>query len=173
MSYNILLDTNFQKIEKRWKLNNCEYKDGYLIGKSKIYSIEQSITLPDPTKLYFGLDYICLDPNIKNIWIGIQSNNSLEANKKIVKLHKRVRFSIIDDVKVETINVMFIVEAKTNDTKIYIDSPLLIDLNYLHKGYWSKYFLDKFLHYKNGYCYSNLYHENEITLDNEDFYSVY
>lgn len=68
---------------------------------------------------------------------------------------------------------MFIVEAKTNDTKIYIDSPLLIDLNYLHKGYWSKYFLDKFLHYKNGYCYSNLYHENEITLDNEDFYSVY
>ena len=40
MSYNLLLDTNFQKLNHRWKLTNCEYKDGYLIGSSKIYSIE-------------------------------------------------------------------------------------------------------------------------------------
>ena len=172
MSYNLLLDTNFQKLNQRWKLTNCQYKDGYLIGNSKIYSIEQTITLPNPTKLYFSLDYINFDSNIQNVWVGIQSKDVLESNKKQVKNHKRVRLSVIDDIKIETIKVIFIVEAKTESSKIYIDSPLLIDLIYQHKGGWLKYFLDKFLHYKHGYCYSNIYKQNEITLDNEDFYSV-
>lgn len=170
--YNLLLDTNFQKINKRWKLNNCDYKGGYLIGKSKIYSIEQVITLPDPTKLYFSLDYINLDPNIENIWVGIQSGDVLEVNKKSSKMHKRVRLSVIDSIKVETVKLIFIVEAKEENTKIYIDSPLLLDLNYLHKQHWTKYFLDRFLHYKHGYSYQNEYFQNEITLNNEDFYSV-
>lgn len=169
MSYNLLLDTNFQKIDTRWKLTNCSYDRGYLIGNSKIYSIEQSITLPDPTKIYFSLDYICLDPNIQNVWVGIQSKDVLEANKKKPKTHKRVRLSVVDDIKVETIKLIFIVEAKEENTKIYIDSPLLIDLNYLGKSYWAKWALDGTLKFRNGYCYSNLYKENEITLTNQDF----
>ena len=121
MSYNLLLDTNFQKLNQRWKLTNCQYKDGYLIGNSKIYSIEQTITLPNPTKLYFSLDYINFDSNIQNVWVGIQSKDVLESNKKQVKNHKRVRLSVIDDIKIETIKVIFIVEAKTESSKIYID----------------------------------------------------
>ena len=131
------------------------------------------ITLPDPTKIYFSLDYVALNPNIKNVWVGVQSKDVLEANKKHTKHHKRTRLSVIDDAKVETIKVIFIVESVTENTKIYIDSPLLVDLNYLHKSHWPKYFLDRFLHYKNGLCYKNEYSQNEITLNNEDFYSVH
>ena len=98
MSYNLLLDTEFQKIHKRWKLTNCTYDSGYLKGKSNLYSIEQTITLPDPTKLYLSFDYITFDPNIKSIQIGIQSDDVLKVSKKAVKLHKRTRISVIDDV---------------------------------------------------------------------------
>jgi hypothetical protein len=71
MSYNLLLDTSFKKLNKHWKLTNCTYEDGYLKGNSKIYSIEQEIVLPDPTKLYFAMDYIVKDRRIKSIYIGI------------------------------------------------------------------------------------------------------
>lgn len=169
MSYNLLLDTNFQKIGNRWKLTNCTYDNGYLISNSTLYSIEQLINIPNPTKLYFSIDYICLDPNIKNVWVGIQSNSILEANKKKPKLHRRSRLSVIDDIKVETIKLIFIVEAKTKNTKIYIDSPLLIDLNYLGKSYWTKWVLDKQLKFRQGFCYQNIYKQNEITLSNSDF----
>ena len=40
MSYNLLLDTTFKKLNKNWKLTNCEYNNGYLIANSKMYSIE-------------------------------------------------------------------------------------------------------------------------------------
>lgn len=169
MSYNLLLDTNFQKIGNRWKLTNCTYDNGYLVSNSTLYSIEQLITIPNPTKLYFSIDYICLDPNVKNVWVGIQSNSTLEANKKKPKLHRRSRLSVIDDIKVETIKLIFIVEAKTENTKIYIDSPLLIDLNYLGKAYWAKWALDKQLKFRQGFCYQNIYKQNEITLSNSDF----
>ena len=34
-------------------------------ANDNIFSIEQEIILPDPTKLYLSLDYICFDKNIK------------------------------------------------------------------------------------------------------------
>lgn len=172
MSYNLLLDTNFQTLNTRWKLTNCKYENGYLIGNSKIYSIEQTITLPDPTKLYFSIEYINHNPDIKNVWVGIQSKDVLEANKKRAKSYKRVRLSVIDKVDTETIKVMFIVEAKSENTKIYIDSPLLVDLKYHHKSNWAKLILDRHLHYQLGYTYNNIYKQSEITLDNDDFISV-
>ena len=82
MSYNLLLDTEFKQLNKRWKLTNCEYQNGYLISSAKIYSIEQEIVLPNPTKLYFGLDYICFSKDIKKIYCGIQINDILEVNVK-------------------------------------------------------------------------------------------
>ena len=72
MSYNLLLNTNFNSKEiKNWKLTNCTFRNGYLISTDKIFSIEQEIILPDPTKLYFSMDYICFDTNIKSIYCGI------------------------------------------------------------------------------------------------------
>ena len=89
MSYNLLLNTNFTNIEKlkHWKLTNCEFRNGYLISNDKIFSIEQEIILPDPTRLYFALDYICFDSNITSIYCGIQSKDVLEATKKKPKLN--------------------------------------------------------------------------------------
>ena len=74
MSYNLLLNTNFNNKTsnlKYWKLTNCEFKNGYLISNDNIFSIEQEIILPDPTKLYFSMDYICFDKNITSIYCGI------------------------------------------------------------------------------------------------------
>lgn len=174
MNYNLLLDTNFQTLDTQstWKLTNCRYDNGYLIGESKIYSIEQTLTIPTTTKIYFGLDYICLDPNISNVLIGIQSKHILEANRKTPKTHKRKRISIINDVK-DTIKLIFIIESKVENSRIYIDSPLLVDLNYLGKSCWARWALNKSLVFRQGYCYKNIYKQNELSLDNPDFQSSY
>lgn len=129
MSYNLLLDTNFTKPNKHWKLTNCTYKTGYLLASSDVYSIEQTITLPDPTKLYFSMDYIAFDKdNIEKVYIGIQQGDLLETTIKKPKSKKRNKISVVYPVMQETITVKFIVEAKSKSSKIYIDSPILVDL---------------------------------------------
>ena len=174
MSYNLLLDTNFTHIDKHWKLTNCEYKDGYLIGNSTTYSIEQEIVLPDPTKLYFSIEYICFDSNVQSLYCGIFNENGiLEATKKKVNIRKRKKLAVVDQSLTEKVKAMFIIEAKTPNTRIYIDSPLLIDLKYQGKDNWPKWMLKKALDYRYGYEYTNVYPYSEITLNNEDFKSVY
>ena len=173
MSYNLLLDTNFTNIQKHWKLTTCKYVDGYLVSNSKVFSIEQEITLPDPTKLYFAIDYITFDKDIKYVYAGIQSNDVLEATRKKPRLNNRKKLSVVDSVKTETVKVMFIVESKNENSKIYIDSPLLIDLHNQRKSFWPKYILNKALDYRYGYDYVNEYKESEITIDNKDFTSPY
>lgn len=174
MSYNLLLDTNFTHIDKHWKLTNCEYKDGYLIGNSTTYSIEQEIVLPDPTKLYFSIEYICFDSNVQSLYCGIFNENGiLEATKKKVNIRKRKKLAVVDQSLTEKVKVMFIIEAKTPNTRIYIDSPLLIDLKYQGKDNWPKWMLKKALDYRYGYDYTNIYPYSEINLNNEDFKSVY
>ena len=172
MSYNLLLDTGFNRIDKHWKLTNCTYENGYLKGNAKVYSIEQEIVLPDPTRLYFSLEYIACNKSIKSVYLGIQTNNIMEATKKSVKFHKRVRLSVVDKIKCERLKVLFIVEAETEASEIYIDSPLLVDLVANNKHYWPKSFLNKILDYRYGYNYENLYKESEISLTNEDFMSM-
>ena len=131
MSYNLLLDTSFRNVNKHWKLTNCEYKDGFIVGNSTTYSIEQEIVLPNPTKLYFSLEYLCFDPNIKYVYCGIyHENGCLEATRRKPKIRKRKRISVVDQLITEKVKVMFIVEAKTPDTRIYVDRPLLVDLTY-------------------------------------------
>lgn len=168
MSYNLLLDTTFKKLNKHWKLTNCEYQNGYLVGKDKYYSIEQEIVLPDPTKLYFAIDYICLTKNIEKIYCGIQIDNTLEADIRPPKLHRRKRISVVNSNKqAEKVIVKFIVEATLPDTRIYIDSPLLVDLSYHDKDWWPKWMLNKTLDYRYGYDYSNIYNYGaEFTLSN-------
>lgn len=171
MSYNLLLDTNFSKINKHWKLTNCTYKNGYLISNSSVYSIEQQITLPDPTKLYFSFDFIAFDKNIKKVYVGIQQQDLLESSITKPKYNKRVKLSVVYPVMYETVTVKFIVEAKTEDTKIYIDSPMLIDLCEQNKAFWAKWMLNKALDYRYGFDYENIYKECELTINNNDFKS--
>lgn len=174
MSYNLLLDTNFRSIDKHWKLTNCEYKDGFLVGNSTTYSIEQEIVLPDPTKLYFSFDYLCFDSNIKYVYCGIyHETGCLEATRKKPRIRKRKRVSVVDQLVTEKVKVMFIVEAKTADTRICIDSPLLVDLTYQSKDGWPKYLLNTILDYRKGYDYTNLYGVSEIPLDSIDFSSPF
>ena len=175
MSYNLLFNTNFNSKEiNHWKLTNCTFKNGYLISSDKIFSIEQEIVLPDPTKLYFSMDYICSDKNITSIYCGIQTGKVLEANKKKPRINRRKRISVVDQVETEKIKVIFICESKTDNAKIYIDSPLLIDINRQGKDWWPKYVLNKCLDFRYGYDYYNLYkYGSEINIDNPDFSSPY
>lgn len=177
MSYNLLLDTNIinnnNQISEHWKLTNCYYRDGYLVSNDTFYSIEQEISLPNLTKLYFSMDYIAFDKNIKKVYIGIQCGDTLESTIKKIKFNNRHRISVIHNVDTEKIKVRFIVEAKTKDTKLYIDSPLLVDLHRMGKDSWPKWMLNRYLDYRQGYNYKNLYKECEITLQNEDFKSAF
>lgn len=173
MSYNLLLDTNFNKIDKHWKLTNCHYRDGYLISNSKVYSIEQEIALPEPTKLYFSMDYIAFDKNIEKVYVGIQCDGALYSTVREPKFDKITRLSVVYPVNCESIKVKFIVESKTQDSRIYIDSPMLIDLITQNKEFWPIWMLNKVLDYRYGYDYENLYKECNISLDNEDFISPY
>lgn len=176
MSYNLLLNTNFTNTDKlkHWKLTNCEFKNGYLISNDTIFSIEQEIVLPDPTKLYFSMDYICFDKNIKNIFCGIQTKDILEATKKKPKLNKRKRISVVDYTKEEKVKVIFICESLVKENHIYIDSPLLIDLSCHNKDWWPKHVLNKCLDFRYGYEYDNLYqYGSEIQINNPDFSSPY
>ena len=173
MSYNLLLDTNFTNIQKHWKLTNCKYVDGYLVSNSNVFSIEQEITLPNPTKLYFAIDYIAFDKDIKYVYAGIQSDDVLEATRKKPRLNNRKKLSVVDLVKTETVKVIFIIESKSENSKIYIDSPLLIDLVDHNKEYWPKFTLDQILDYRYGYNYINEYKESEISITNSDFSSPY
>ena len=176
MSYNLLLSTNFNKPNlNHWKLTNCEWKNGILISQDTIYSIEQELILPKATKLYFSIDYVCFDSNIKSIYCGIESTSGeLEAVKKKPQLKKRKKLSVINNTGTEKIKVVVIVEAKVPFTRIYLDSPLLVDLNANQlNSHWPKYFLDKYLDYRYGFEYSNEYSMSEIQIDSQDFHSPY
>lgn len=174
MSYNLLLNTNFNKPNlKHWKLTNCELINGCLVSNDKVFSIQQKIILPKPTKIYFSMDYVCLDSNIKNIYCGVISDsNELNAIKKKSILKKRKKLSLVSTVT-ETFTVTFIIESRTTNSRIYLDSPLLVDLISIDKGYWPKHNLDKYLDYRYGYNYSNEYRESEISIDSQDFKSPY
>lgn len=163
MSYNLLFDTEFKNINSYWNLQNCTYQNGYLISNSHIFSIEQEITLSQATKLYFSLDYICFDSNISKIYCGIQINNTLEVTVKKPRLHNRARISVVDNSQLaQKIKIKFIVESKVTNSKIYIDSPLLVDLIQHNKEWWPKWVLNKTLDYRFGYTYKNILDNDKL-----------
>ena len=174
MNYNLLLDTEFKKLGKHWKLINCEYQNGYLIANNKVYGIEQEIILLQPSKLYFRLEYICVNNSIKKIYCGIQTGDVLEATVEKPQLYKRNHIAVVDtDKHVEKVKVRFIVEAKTKNSEIYVDSPLLLDLTTHDKTWWPKFALNSLLEYQYGYDYENLYPEGaQFKSSNKDFKSA-
>ncbi len=167
MSYNLLLDTQFKN--NFWKFHNCKYEDGYLISTDKVFGIEQELVLPNPTKLYFRINYRTENISIGNIKIGIQNGDTLGINTRTPKLRKNQYISVIDKAEEEKIKLHIIFESNIKTNKVYIEKPILIDLNNIHKVTWVKPILDKVLSYREGYIYTNLYKENEIKETNEDF----
>lgn len=166
MSYNLLLDTKFES--GQWKFINCEYENGKLISSSKIFSVEQELILPDPTKLYFRFNYFTTG-NIKEIKIGIQNNKVLDIDSKFPKLNKWQHISVIDYAKQEKIKLHLIFESSVEKNIVYIKEPILVDLNHLKKSTWLKIILDRTINYLPGYSYTNEYKELELTEKNTDF----
>lgn len=170
MSYNLLLDTEFKT--NQWKFINCKYEDGILTSHYKVFGIEQELVLPDPTKLYFRVNYITDNISIKEVKIGIQNEDNLNINRKTPKLRKRQSISVIDEAKQEKIKLHIIFESNVDINRVQIEKPLLCDLNYLGKSTWLKWILDRVLYFKNGYTYSNVYKDSELKPDISDFSNV-
>lgn len=167
MSYNLLLDTKFAG--NNWKFINCTYQDGILTSSSKVFGIEQELILPDPTKLYFRINYITDNISIKEVKIGIQNGDTLNINRKTPKLRKRQKISVIDIAKQERIKLHVIFESEMDVNRVQIEQPILCDLMKLGKSTWLKAVLDKVLYFKNGYSYENIYKESELKFDIDDF----
>ena len=120
------------------------------------------------------MDYICFDKNITSIYCGIQTGKVLEANRKKPRLNRRKRISVVDQVNCEKIKVILICESREKHSKIYIDSPLLVDLSRQGRDWWPRWILNKTLDYRYGYEYENIYtYGSEIKIDNPDFSSPY
>ena len=168
MSYNLLLDTSFNKMDN-WKFTNCRYEDGYLISSDKVFGIEQQLILPNPTKLYFRWNYKIETQGVNNVYIGIQNGKILNADRRVPRINKNQTISVIDNAKSEKITLQFIFESRNKENKVSINSPILVDLNHLGKSTWLKWILDRTIFFMNGYSYTNLYSTSEIKSDSKDF----
>ena len=112
MSYNLLFDTNFNNVKcNTWKLTNCEYVDGYIVGKGKIYSIEQEIVLPDITKLYASFEYLTFDRKIKYVYCGIVSGGEMHVTRKRPSFKRRKRVAVVVTPTTEKVTVMYTFHA--------------------------------------------------------------
>ena len=166
--YNLLLDTKFTNKNNNWKYNNCEYKDGYLISSEKVFGIEQELVLPDPTKLYLRFNYKVLTSCIREVKVGIQIKDRLEIDKRLPKINKLQKLSVVCDSKEEKINVHLIFESTEKVNKVFIEKPILVDLNLLHKSTWLKLILDRTVCYIDGYNYTNIYPRSELVALSRD-----
>jgi hypothetical protein len=126
MSYNLLLDTEFK--QNNWKFINCRLENGMLISTDKVFGIEQELTLPDPTKLYFKFTYTALNPSLKDIKIGIQTNDVIHVNKRFIRWNKTQNISVVENVEQENIKLHLIFESDTKVNKVCIKNPILMDL---------------------------------------------
>lgn len=171
MAFNLLLESDFTSLN-RWKFTNCKYENGYLISNDKVFGIEQELILPDITKLYFRVLYQAFNSELFDIKIGIQNNDLLEVNEKLIIKDKEDFISLVDTAKQEKIKLKIIFESSIKENKVLIKEPLLINLEQLHKSTWVKWLLDKTIKYMKGYNYTNLYYSNAIDNSIEDFKNV-
>lgn len=167
MSYNLLLDTEFK--QNNWKFTNCRFENGMLISTDKVFGIEQELTLPDPTKLYFKFTYTTLNPSLKDVKIGIQTNDVIHVNKRFIRWNKTQKISVVENVEQEKIKLHLIFESDTKINKVCIKNPILIDLVQQGKSTWLKSILDRTIRYRYGYAYKNLFKTSELKEDLEEF----
>ena len=156
MSYNLILNSALEDTTN-WKLINCTLDHNILTSNKKVFGIEQELILPDPTKIYFRVNYKVLNP-IKEVKLGIQNGKVLGINNPKIALEK--------------IKLHIIFESDKEVNKVLLQEPILVDLNHQKKSTWIKSILDKVLKYRIGYQYINIYNEKEITKDIEDFKDI-
>ena len=166
MAYNLLVGTDFNL--KNWNLINCKLEGNILTSTSKVFGIEQELTLANPTKLYFRVHYKVFN-NIKEVKLGVQNKRELGIDSQIPKLNKLQKISVIEYAKQEKIKLHLIFESDTDVNKVLIQEPILVDINHLNKSTWVKGLLDKVIKFRPGYQYNNLYETSEITKDLDDF----
>lgn len=152
--YNICLDTQFEN--NQWEFINCYYENGHLISTNKVFGVKQKLILPNLTKLYYRFTYNCKTPNIREVTLGIQTNNILESERKVPKQNKKQNISLIDTPKEKEIYLHLIFESTQEENKVEIKHPLLIDIIKLKQSSRLKYFLDKDINYLSGYSYKNI-----------------
>ena len=170
MSYNLILNSSLEDTVN-WKLINCNLDNNILTSNKKVFGIEQELILPDPTKVYFRVNYKVLNP-IKEIKIGIQNGNILGINKQTPKLNTFQKISLIDIAKQEKIKLHIIFESEEDVNRVLIQEPILVDLNHQKKSTWIKPILDRVIKYRSGYQYTNIYDNREITKGLEDFKEI-
>ncbi len=170
MSYNLLINTSF-KSNNRWQYKNCIYDKGRLISTNNTFAISQELVLPNPTKLYFRINFKAIK-DIKKVTIGIQTGNKLNVIQKIPKYKKQQTISIVEEVELEKVKLIFIVESNRDISTIDIDKPLLVDIKQFKKSTSLKHKLDKELYFMDGYDYNNLYQYSEIKQALPDFKDV-
>lgn len=154
MVYNLILDSNFKDIAN-WKFINCEFIDGHIISKNKVFGIEQDFYLADLSKLYLRWSYNIYNYNIKNVKIGFQINDLLKVNLKIPLKNKEDFISVVEECPSKKITAHIIFESSENVNKIFVSNPLLVNLNYYNIDRWPKWILDKRLKFMAGYNYTN------------------
>lgn len=167
MSYNLLLDSNFQN--NNWNFINCSLQDGKLISTKKVFGIEQDLTLPDSTRLYFRCNYLTEEPDVREVKIGIQNKDILNVDIKFPRVNKWQHISVIDEAKQKNIKLHVIFESDKDVNEVQIKEPILVDLNHLGRATWLKVILDRTISYVSGYAYKNEYKEIVLSETNHDF----
>ena len=132
MSYNLILNSALEDTTN-WKLINCTLDHNILTSNKKVFGIEQELILPDPTKIYFRVNYKVLSP-IKEVKLGIQNGKVLGINKQIPRLNKLHKISLIDIARQEKIKLHIIFESDKEVNKVLLQEPILVDLNHQKKS---------------------------------------
>lgn len=165
--YNKLLDTRFEN--NIWKFNNCYYKDGYLISSNNIFGIEQEITLYELNKLYARFEFNVDNFAVKKATIGIQANKVLYGDFKKCKVKSWQSISVVHKPTTNKVKIHLIFESENKINKVYVKNPILVDIDKPNKSHVLKFMLDKYIYFKHGYTYSNLYNVSEILPESPDF----
>lgn len=152
MNYNLLIDSEFKKIDKYWELINCSYSNGNLISNNKTFGIKQRLTLKGINKVYFRFLYKALG-DLKRVAIGIQKDSTLYINEAFPRNNIDSFISIVETLKGDSITLHLIFESDKEDNKVEIRRPLLVDIEPFK--YEVKYKLDQLLDYRRGHSYYN------------------
>ncbi len=169
MSYNLLRDTE-NLTKDSWELKDCYIEEGIIKSSSKYFSISQELILPDPTKVYFRVNYFIQSDNIKKIIVGILVDGVLHSSVKEIKKNNDniEQLSVVVKSPLEKIKVCVLFESEDDNTlkEVQVFYPLLCDLKAIKKTTWLKFMLDKKINYRYGFSYSNLFKLKEIENSN-------
>ena len=121
MSYNLLIDSEFNN-NGSWKTINCSFKNGVLRTKGKVFGIKQKLILPDPTRLYFRVEYKALTP-IKDIKVGILKKDKLFIVGRSTSTNRTKAVSIVESIEDEEVESTISENASQSQQDQPTDNP--------------------------------------------------